>query len=60
MIVPRQETRRAAARLLDELPVVDVTLEDPPIEEVIGLVFAGGRAAEPAVGQAVESEAVDV
>ena len=59
LIVPRQETRRAAARLLDELPVVDVTIEDPPIEEVIALVFAGGRAGEPVARPAVESAAVD-
>lgn len=39
--VPRQDTRSVAARLLAELPVVDVTIEDPPIEEVIGLMFAG-------------------
>lgn len=39
--VPRQENRAVAARMLAELPVVDVTIEDPPIEDVIGLVFSG-------------------
>jgi ABC-2 type transport system ATP-binding protein len=49
LLVPRSETRHAAARLLDELPVADVTIEDPPIEEVIGVVFAGGSVGtEPA------------
>ena len=31
-------------RLLAELPVVDLTVEDPPIEEVIEQVFAQERA----------------
>jgi ABC-2 type transport system ATP-binding protein len=39
--VARQETSALAARLLTELPVADVTIEDPPIEEVIGEMFAG-------------------
>jgi ABC-2 type transport system ATP-binding protein len=48
--VPRAITSQVAARLLSELPVADVTIEDPPIEEVIGLVFAGAsRAAEAPV-----------
>jgi ABC-2 type transport system ATP-binding protein len=47
VIVDRQHTREAAVRLLADLPVVDVTIEDPPIEEVIGLVFAGGERAVP-------------
>ncbi len=46
--VPRQDTRSVAARLLAELPVVDVTIEDPPIEEVIGLMFAGQKVVQPA------------
>jgi ABC-2 type transport system ATP-binding protein len=39
--VSRAETSAIAARLLAELPIADVTIEDPPIEEVIGQVFAG-------------------
>ena len=39
--VPRATTSQVAARILTELPVADVTIEDPPIEEVIGTVFAG-------------------
>ncbi|NOK60844.1 MAG: ATP-binding cassette domain-containing protein [Chloroflexi bacterium AL-W] len=38
--VPRATTSTIAAQLLTELPIADVTIEDPPIEEVIGQVFA--------------------
>lgn len=38
--VPKAETARTASRLLAELPVSDLTIEDPPIEEVIEQVFA--------------------
>jgi ABC-2 type transport system ATP-binding protein len=55
ILVDRRHTREAAARLLADLPVVDVTIEDPPIEEVIGLVFAGGEPQpRPAVDQPME------
>jgi len=38
--VPKAETPRTTARLLADLPVIDLTVEDPPIEEVIERVFA--------------------
>ncbi len=38
--VPRAETARVTARLLAEQDVADLTVEDPPIEDVIELVFA--------------------
>jgi ABC-2 type transport system ATP-binding protein len=38
--VPKLETPRVAARLLSEQHVADLTIEDPPIEDVIELVFA--------------------
>ncbi len=38
--VPRGETARVTARLLAEQDVADLTVEDPPIEDVIELVFA--------------------
>jgi ABC-2 type transport system ATP-binding protein len=41
--VPRAETARVTARLLAERDVVDLTVEDPPIEDVIELVFAQER-----------------
>jgi len=38
--VPKVETARVTGRLLAELPVIDLTVEEPPIEEVIEQVFA--------------------
>jgi len=38
--VPKLDTAKVAGRLLAELPVSDLTIEDPPIEEVIEQVFA--------------------
>ena len=38
--VSKAETSRTTARLLADLPVIDLTVEDPPIEEVIERVFA--------------------
>jgi viologen exporter family transport system ATP-binding protein len=40
--VPREETPRVTGRILADLPVMDLTVEDPPIEEVIERVFAAG------------------
>jgi ABC-2 type transport system ATP-binding protein len=40
--VPKADTPRIAAKLLSEQHVADLTIEDPPIEDVIELVFAGG------------------
>ena len=41
--VPKADTARVTGRLLNELEVVDLTVEDPPIEEVIEQVFAQER-----------------
>ncbi len=41
--VPKSETARITGRLLADLPVVDLLVEDPPIEEVIERVFAQER-----------------
>ncbi len=38
--VPRAETARITERLLADLPVIDLLVEDSPIEEVIERVFA--------------------
>ena len=38
--VPKHETSQATARLLAEHDVHDLTVEDPPIEDVIEQVFA--------------------
>jgi len=37
--VPKSETAVVTAKLLADLPVVDLTVEDPPIEEIIEQVF---------------------
>ena len=37
--VPKAETARVTARLLAEQDVLDLNVEDPPIEDVIELVF---------------------
>lgn len=38
--VPKTETARITERILADLPVIDLLVEDPPIEEVIERVFA--------------------
>ena len=38
--VPKADTSRVTARLLADLAVTDLTVEDPPIEDVIERVFA--------------------
>ncbi len=37
--VPKAQTARVTERLLADLPVIDLLVEDPPIEEVIDQVF---------------------
>jgi ABC-2 type transport system ATP-binding protein len=41
--VSKEETSRVTARLLSDHAVTDLTIEDPPIEDVIELVFAQER-----------------
>ena len=42
--VPKSETSRVTARLLADLSISDLTVEDPPIEDVIERIFAQGSA----------------
>jgi len=42
--VPRAETALVTTRLLAELAVLDLVVEEPPIDEVIDIVFAAGPA----------------
>jgi ABC-2 type transport system ATP-binding protein len=42
--VPRERVAELSARLLAALPVVDLSIQDPPIEEVIRLAFRDGEA----------------
>ena len=44
LLVPKADTPQVTARLLGDLPVSDLTVEDPPIEDVIEQVFAGALA----------------
>ena len=48
--VPKADTPQVTGRLLADLPVIDLTVEDPPIEDVIAQVFAGAldRSGHPA------------
>jgi ABC-2 type transport system ATP-binding protein len=41
--VARDEAASVTGRLLADLPVLDLTIQDPPIEDVIARAFAGGR-----------------
>ncbi len=45
--VPRDGAPAAAARILTELTVDDVTFEDPPVEDIIRDVFSGKSAISP-------------
>ena len=51
LLVGRDETSRVAARLLSDLPIVDVTIEEPPVEEIIGELFSGGALAKTAAAE---------
>ena len=44
LAVPRQHVAATAARLLADLDVLDLSIEDPPIEDVIERTFASGDA----------------
>jgi ABC-2 type transport system ATP-binding protein len=46
LLVPRDQTSSITARLLAELPIADLTIEEAPIEEVIGRVFEGEQVNE--------------
>ena len=46
--VSRADAPDVATRLLRDLPVADLTIEDPPIDDVIESVFATAKPAEPA------------
>jgi ABC-2 type transport system ATP-binding protein len=42
--VPKEETARITGRILADFPIIDLLVEDPPIEEVIERVFTEGSA----------------
>jgi ABC-2 type transport system ATP-binding protein len=43
LLVERSQAARVTGRILAELPVNDLTVEDPPIEDVIEQAFASGE-----------------
>jgi ABC-2 type transport system ATP-binding protein len=45
--VPASATPGVTSRLLADLPITDLTVEDPPIEDVIEQIFTHERDAEP-------------
>ena len=42
-LVQRETLTTAIAKMLAELPVLDLSVNDPPIEKVIGRLFASGE-----------------
>ena len=44
--VPKADTPAVASRLLAALPVADLTIEEPPVDQVIEQVFASSAAEE--------------
>ncbi|NJK40646.1 MAG: ATP-binding cassette domain-containing protein [Acaryochloridaceae cyanobacterium SU_2_1] len=42
LLVRRENLTQAVSQLLANLPVLDLTITEPPIEEIIGRVFASG------------------
>jgi ABC-2 type transport system ATP-binding protein len=42
LIIHREDLTRTISQLLANLPICDLTITDPPIEEVIGRVFKAG------------------
>ncbi len=45
--VPRREVSRAAAALLKTIPVADLTIEEPPIDDIVRQIFLGPGAQVP-------------
>jgi ABC-2 type transport system ATP-binding protein len=49
--IPREDVARTSARLLAAVPIVDLSIQDPPIEEVIGRAFEDGGEAPADSGE---------
>jgi len=56
LLIPRDQTSQVAARMLAELPIADVTIEEPPIEDVITRVFEQAARARAERGESDEDE----
>jgi ABC-2 type transport system ATP-binding protein len=48
LLVPRDNVAEIAARILNDIPVADIAIEDMPIEDVLGQLFQRKPAAEAA------------
>lgn len=59
LLVPRDATPDVAARMLAQLPIADVTIEEPPIEDVITRVFEQAAKARAERGKTDEDEEDD-
>lgn len=55
-LVPRDAISEVTARILAQLPVADVTIEEPPIEDVITRVFEDAAKARAERGENDEAE----
>jgi ABC-2 type transport system ATP-binding protein len=55
--VAKSDAAATTARLLAELPVVDLSVTDPPVDEVIDRVFSGGVDSPESDDSVLESEA---
>jgi ABC-2 type transport system ATP-binding protein len=53
--IPREEVARTSARLLASVPIVDLSIQDPPIEEVIGRAFEDGGETPVETGEGNEA-----
>lgn len=53
--VPRERVAALAAELLAKLPILDLTIQDAPIEDVIEQVFASGDEQDKAAGVPVSA-----
>jgi ABC-2 type transport system ATP-binding protein len=59
LLIPRDATSDVAARMLSELPIADVTIEEPPIEDVITRVFEQAAQARAERGETNEEDEND-
>ena len=57
--IPKAQAAVVTARLLAELPVVDLSVTDPPVDEVIDAVFSSGEAEVGAPGPAQSESAME-
>ena len=51
--VPKRDTARATAEILARLPVADLSVEDPPVDDVIERVFASTKEVDDSTTEAL-------